>query len=170
MRKSVIESVKSAMKTKCCDGCEFNEVKGNKSMTYTCKFRVKISNRFDAFLKEDGTNEKSKEKRRRSPKGEDVEVKNESYDASFVSKNQSNPTSEQLSTSEPFVKVKMRKCNSKKLTNEQKSGKDTGIYDDTLKRFETPNPFNLLQDIDDYCVEGIRLKIRIKTKNPKSFC
>ena len=58
--------------------------------------------------------------------------------------------------------MKFRKCNRKKLTNELKSGKVRRICKDLLEKFETPNPFTLLEDIDDDCVEGIRLKSKIK--------
>ena len=62
----MIKLAQSAMKTKCCDSSKFVVVKGNKSKASSWKSGVKISNRFEIFLKDDlmsitdGTNGKFK--------------------------------------------------------------------------------------------------------------
>ena len=68
---------------------------------------------------------------------------------------------------ESFVKVMSRK--SKKKFSKQSSGKAKQICGEKLEQFQTPNPFNLLEDIDDECVQGIKLKIKIKMTPKKEF-
>ena len=204
----MIKSTQSAMKTKCCDSSKFVVV--NKSKASSWKSGVKISNRFETFLKDDlmsitdGTNRKFEEGTRRDTKEQniseivegndnlstktdsqqldenmesDVELQIESstfkddetpamkIDIEEKIKKLDTFTSKQQSkTAEAFVKVKLRKVNPQIVTCEQKCAKVRGVYEDVLlKGFATPNPFNLLEDIDDECIEGIRLKTKIKS-------
>ena len=55
---------------------------------------------------------------------------------------------------ESFVKVRSRQF--KKKFTKQRDAKAKRLCGDNLKQFQTPNPFNLLEDIDDDCVQEIK--------------